>query len=75
VALLVHVNLIVPAGWPVAAAVLFAATAFVLGSRRIVFTLLVSVGLALLLQFLFSHVLGLGLPAGPLLEGVPWFRG
>ena len=73
--LLVHVNLIVPAGWPVAAAVLFAATAFVLGSRRLVLTPLVSIGLALVLQFLFSHVLGLGLPAGPLLEGVTWFRG
>lgn len=74
-ALLVHVNLIVPAGWPVAAAVLFAATAFVLGSRRFVLTPLIAIGLALLLQFLFSHVLGLGLPAGPLLEGVTWFRG
>jgi len=74
-ALLVHVNLIVPAGWPVAAAVLFAATAFILGARTIVRTLLISVGLALLLQVLFAHVLGLGLPPGPLLEGVTWFRG
>jgi len=74
-ALLVHVNLIVPAGWPVAAAVLFAATAFVLGSRQLVLTPLISIGLALVLQFLFAHVLGLGLPAGPLLEGVTWFRG
>jgi putative tricarboxylic transport membrane protein len=75
VVLMVHVNLIVPAGWPVAAAVLFAATSFILGSRRVLLTLGISVALAVALQVLFAHVLGLGLPPGPLLEGVTWFRG
>lgn len=75
VVLLVHVNLITTAGWPVAAALLFAATSFVLGARRVVPTIGISVALAVVLQVLFAHVLGLGLPPGPLLEGVPWFRG
>ena len=74
-ALLVHVNLIVPAGWPVAAAVLFAATSFVLGARKVVLTVAISVALAVVLQVLFAHVLGLSLPPGPLFEGVTWFRG
>ena len=74
-ALLGHVNLIVPAGWPVAAAFLFAATSFVLGARRVVLTLAVSAALAIVLQFLFAHVLGLGIPPGPLLEGVTLLHG
>lgn len=75
VALVVHVNLIEPAGWPVAAAVLFAACAFVLGARRVLLTLAISVALSVVLQVLFAHLLGLSLPPGPLLEEVTWFRG
>lgn len=75
IALVVHVNLITTAGWPVAAAVLFAATSFVLGARRVVPTIGISSALAVVLQVLFAYVLGLSLPPGPLLEGVPWFRG
>lgn len=75
VVLLVHVNLIVPAGWPAACAVLFAGSAFVLGSRRIVLTIAIAIALALLAQFLFANRLGLGLPPGPLLEGVTWLNG
>lgn len=73
--LVVHAQLIEPFGWPVAAVVLFAGATFALGGRRWVLTVVISVVLALTLQFLMAHVMGLGLPAGPLLEGVAVLHG
>lgn len=73
--LLVHVFLIVPAGWPVAAAVLFAGSSIVLGARPWWRAVVLGVLLALVLQAAFAGGLGVSLPAGPLLEGVSFLRG
>lgn len=65
------VLLVEPLGWPIAATVLFAGTAWALGAR-IWRAALVGAVLSVLTHVLFVEVLGLFLPAGPL-EGVPWF--
>jgi putative tricarboxylic transport membrane protein len=64
------VVLVEPLGWPIAATLLFAGTAWALGARfwR---ALVIGAVLNLLIQWLFTQVLGLFLPAGPL-EGVPF---
>jgi putative tricarboxylic transport membrane protein len=72
---LVHVFLIIPAGWPVAAAVLFSGSAIVLGARPWWRATVIGVLLALVLQASFAGGLGVALPAGPLLEGVSFFSG
>lgn len=73
--LLVHVFLIVPAGWPVAAAVLFAGSAVVLGARPWWRAALIGLVLALVLQAAFVGGLGVSLPAGPVFGGVPFLDG
>lgn len=73
--LLLHVFLIVPAGWPVAATALFGGSAIVLGARPWWRAVAVGLLLALVLQAAFAGGLGVSLPAGPLLEGVPVLRG
>lgn len=73
--LLVHVFLIVPAGWPVAATVLFAGSAIVLGAKPWWRAAVVGLLLALVLQAAFAGGLGVSLPAGPLFEGVSFLRG
>jgi putative tricarboxylic transport membrane protein len=73
--LVVHIFLIVPAGWPVAATVLFAGSAVVLGARPWWRAVLIGLALALVLQAAFAGGLGVSLPAGPLLEGVPFLDG
>lgn len=73
--LVVHIFLIVPAGWPVAATVLFAGSAVVLGARPWWRAVLVGLALALVLQVAFAGGLGVSLPAGPLFEGVPFIDG
>jgi putative tricarboxylic transport membrane protein len=73
--LVVHVFLIVPAGWPVAATVLFAGSAVVLGARPWWRAALIGLVLALVLQVAFAGGLGVSLPAGPLLEGVSFLDG
>lgn len=75
VVLVVHVNLIVPAGWPIAAAVLFFGCAVTLGERRFVRTALIAVALGVGLHLLFGQLLGVSLPPGPLLVNVPGFDG
>ncbi|GAB4099212.1 tripartite tricarboxylate transporter TctB family protein [Sinomonas halotolerans] len=70
-----HVVLVEPAGWPVAAAVLFTGAAWSLGARPVWRAAAVAVVLALALQAVFAGLLGVGLPAGPLLEGVPFLNG
>jgi putative tricarboxylic transport membrane protein len=70
-----HIFLIEPAGWPVAAAVLFSGAAWTLGAKPLWKSIAVSVILALVLQYVFGGLLGVSLPPGPLLEGVPFFHG
>lgn len=73
--LLVHIFLIVPAGWPIAAALLFGGCAIVLGAKPRWRALVIGLLLALVLQAAFSGGLGVALPPGPLLEGVPFLDG
>jgi putative tricarboxylic transport membrane protein len=73
--LLVHVFLIVPAGWPVAATVLFAGSAITLGAKPWWRAVAIGLVLALALQAAFAGALGISLPAGPLLEGVSFLGG
>ncbi|MFI2361737.1 tripartite tricarboxylate transporter TctB family protein [Promicromonospora sp. NPDC019610] len=75
VALVVHVFAINVVGWPFAAALLFAGAAVVLGARPWWRAALVGLALGLVVQVIFGGLLGLSLPAGPLLEGVPFLRG
>ncbi|MFC7361602.1 tripartite tricarboxylate transporter TctB family protein [Nocardioides astragali] len=72
---LVHVFLIIPAGWPVAATVLFSGSAVVLGAKPWWRAIVIGLLLALVLQASFAGGLGVSLPAGPLLEGVSFLRG
>ncbi|MGJ9401757.1 tripartite tricarboxylate transporter TctB family protein [Arthrobacter sp. KK5.5] len=71
----VHILLIGPAGWPVAAAVLFAGGAWTLGAKPFWRSVLIAVVLSLLLQYLFGGLLGVSLPPGPLLEGIDILNG
>ncbi|QIK74632.1 tripartite tricarboxylate transporter TctB family protein [Nocardioides piscis] len=73
--LLAHVFLIVPAGWPIAATVLFAGSAIVLGAKPWWRAVAIGLLLALVLQVVFAGGLGVSLPAGPLLEGVRFLDG
>ena len=61
--------LLVPAGWIIAAAVLFWGVSYALGSRRPVFDISVALVMSSLIQLIFGAALGLNLPAG-FLEGV-----
>jgi putative tricarboxylic transport membrane protein len=65
------VVLVEPLGWPIAATLLFAGTAWALGAR-VGRALVIGAVLNVLIHVLFTEVLGLFLPAGPL-EGVPFF--
>lgn len=67
-AFLAHVLLVVPAGWPVAGAVLFAGVAVALGARLRV-AAPVAVALAAVVFAVFEYALGVPLPLG-LFEGV-----
>lgn len=71
---LLHAFLIVPLGWPVAAAILFFGAAWSLGARPWWRNLVTAVVLALVLQFVFAGLLGVSLPAG-LLSGIEVFGG
>ncbi|MGN7702839.1 tripartite tricarboxylate transporter TctB family protein [Cellulosimicrobium sp. 22601] len=73
--LLAHVYTINLLGWPVAATVLFAGGAIVLGARPWWRAVVLGVVLAFVIQVVFGGLLGLSLPPGPLLEGVTWLRG
>ncbi|MGB9035138.1 hypothetical protein BLJ79_15540 [Arthrobacter sp. UCD-GKA] len=71
----IHIVLIEPAGWPVAAAVLFTGASWSLGAKPLWRSIMISVILALVLQYLFGGLLGVSLPRGPLLEGVEFLNG
>ncbi|WP_104168527.1 tripartite tricarboxylate transporter TctB family protein [Arthrobacter sp. SX1312] len=71
---LLHAFLIVPLGWPLAAAILFFGAAWSLGARPWWRNLVTAVVLALVLQFVFAGLLGVSLPPG-FLEGFGVFGG
>jgi len=71
----VHILLITPTGWPIAAAVLFTGAAWTFGAKPRLRAAVVGTALAFLLQVVFAGVLGVSLPPGPLLEGVPFLHG
>lgn len=64
-----HVALLRPAGWPIAAAVLFWGVAVALGARRWLRVAAIAIVLSGLTYFVFSRLLGVTLPAG-VLQGV-----
>lgn len=66
------VVLVEPLGWPIAATVLFGGTAWSLGARPVWRPLVVGAVIAVVVHVVFTQVLGLFLPAGPL-EGVVGF--
>lgn len=74
-AIVAHVFLIVPAGWPIAAAVLFSTSAWVLGARPWWRAILIGVLLALTIQFAFAGLLDVSLPPGPGLDRLGIFGG
>lgn len=71
----VHIVLIEPLGWPIAAAVLFTGAAWTFGARPRWRAAMVGTALAFVLQTAFAGGLGVSLPPGPLLEGVPFLHG
>lgn len=71
---LLHAFLIVPLGWPLAAAILFFGAAWSLGARPWWRNLVTAIILALVLQFVFGGLLGVSLPPG-FLEGLGVFGG
>jgi putative tricarboxylic transport membrane protein len=75
VTLVVHVFAINVIGWPFAAALLFGGASVILGARPWWRAALVGLALGLTIQVIFGGLLGLSLPPGPLLEGVPFLRG
>lgn len=68
-----HAYLIQFIGWPFAAAVLFAGSAWTLGAKRLRWAFAIALALAFTIYFLFGQLLGLSLPAGPLLDWIPFF--
>jgi putative tricarboxylic transport membrane protein len=66
------VVLVEPLGWPIAASLMFGGTAWALGARPWWRALLVAAVLNTVVHIVFTQVLGVYLPAGPL-EGVVGF--
>lgn len=65
-----HAFLIVPLGWPLAAAVLFTGAAVTFGARPVWRAAVGGLVLAFLAQVVFAGLLSVSLPAGPFLQGV-----
>ena len=71
-----HIVLLEIIGWPFAAAVLFGGVAWSLGAKRWWIALLIGLAMGLVIFVLFGGLLGLSLPAGPLLGWLdPFVRG
>lgn len=70
-----HIVLIVPLGWPIAAAVLFTGAAWTFGAKPRLRAALIGTAIAFVLQIAFAGGLGVSLPPGPFLEGVPFLHG
>jgi len=69
VSLVLFIVLLRPAGWIIAAALLFWGVSYALGARRPIFDASVALVMSSLIQLIFGAGLGLNLPAG-FLEGV-----
>ncbi|MET0864620.1 MAG: tripartite tricarboxylate transporter TctB family protein [Nakamurella sp.] len=69
VSLVLFIALLRPAGWIIAAALLFWGVSYALGARRPIFDASVALVMSSLIQLIFGAGLGLNLPAG-FLEGV-----
>lgn len=67
--------LIQPVGWAIAVTVLFAGTAIKLGTKRWWMAIIIGLIMGLLTQYLFGTLLGISLPAGPLIDWIPIFNG
>ena len=70
-----HIFLIEPAGWPVAAAVLFSGAAWSLDAKPLWKAIAVSVILALVLQYVFGGLLGVSLPPRAAARGGAFLHG
>lgn len=64
--LILHMNLLKPAGFVPAAVILFMSVTLAFGSRKVARDFTVALILSLLAYFAFTRLLGLQLPAGPL---------
>ena len=71
----IHSVLITIIGWWLAAALLFFGAAWSLGAKKLWRAALIGLILGFVLQLAFGVGLGLSLPAGPLLDWIPLFRG
>jgi putative tricarboxylic transport membrane protein len=58
-----------PVGWLISATLLFAAMSLSLGGKKVMPSLVIGLGLASVIQIVFSGMLGMTLPAGILLLG------
>lgn len=65
--------LIQPIGWPIAVTVLFGGAAWKLGAKRWWMGIIIGLILGMLTQYLFGTLLGISLPAGPLMDWIPVF--
>lgn len=68
-AFVLNMVLIEPLGWVISGSLLFWGSAFALGSRRYLLTLVIAVALSLLTFYGFAIGLGVSLPAG-ILQGI-----
>jgi putative tricarboxylic transport membrane protein len=68
-AMIVFTLILEPVGWLISATLLFAAMSLSLGGRKVGTALVVGLGLASIIQIVFSGMLGMTLPAGILLLG------
>ncbi|MCW4465236.1 tripartite tricarboxylate transporter TctB family protein [Glutamicibacter sp. MNS18] len=62
-------------GWPLASTLLFGGCAWALGAKPWWRGVLIGFIVGLVIQFLFGGLLGVSLPAGPVLENVRWLNG
>lgn len=72
---ILHVLLLEYIGWPLASTVLFGGCAWALGAKPWWRAVLIGFVVGLVIQFLFGGLLGVSLPAGPVLENVRWLNG
>ncbi|MHA6668652.1 tripartite tricarboxylate transporter TctB family protein [Homoserinimonas sp. A447] len=68
----IHAYLIGIIGWPLAAALLFTGSAWALGARKLWRAALIGLALGFTIHVIFGSLLGLSLPAGPLLDWMPF---
>lgn len=72
---IVFVLLLEYIGWPLAATILFTGCSWALGAKPWWRAALIGFAVGIIIQFLFGGLLGVSLPAGPLLEEVSWLNG